>query len=102
MERIEKITVRLGSEQKTLTFKEPTGEDQLKYFQFVSDIAKSDSSEFLGYIKLQNDFVSQLTGLSSEEVGKLELVDKQKLLDIINERMFSFLPKPLMSSSSKS
>ena len=79
-------------DKKVLEVKEPTEEDQFEYLHVLEEYDKiqKDKGEFEAQkyaMDAQNRFVSKNCEMSVEEVQKMALVDKSKIIEAMKSRM---------------
>lgn len=86
-------------------FIEPTGQDQIDWFDYIDGMnskkdkdGKSVPVKNIDMINQQNTLLAKTIGVSEEEVLKVTLIDRKRVLDAIHARIFSFLPTELMES----
>jgi hypothetical protein len=81
-----------GHDGTSLVVKEPTELEQLEYFQMLEDHkrlrAEKGDLEAADYVISWTDrFVAKLTGRSVEEVKRMALYDKHKVMDAVRSRL---------------
>jgi hypothetical protein len=79
-------------DETTITVKEPTEEDQIGYLTMLEEYQRKakENGEFEAQkyaIDYQNRLVGRLAGKSVEEVRKMALVDKNKIIEAVKSRM---------------
>ena len=78
------MEVELKDERVELDLLKLKDEHQIKYFELAQEAQKGNIAEFL---KFRNYLITTVSGLTEEEVKKLPLVEKNKLIKPIEKAL---------------
>ena len=88
-----RVKIVLDGKEEEIEVKEPTGEDQLHYYKELSKIKidekSKDLSDVVRLLELRDEMIVRLCPKfeSVEQVRKLPLVEKEKILRVIEDRL---------------
>lgn len=87
-----KFEVVIKGEKKVIEFKEPTVAEQLEFINVFNDaMSGTAGSSPKDFFTKQIEVVAKSTGLTPEEVMNMRVVDKDKVVRLLNERNFQWM-----------
>lgn len=87
--------MKIKTENKEIEMKEPKGKHIKKYWNFLGDLETLSDKEAVSTLKkfiiFQDELVSELTGLTVDELDDMIMSDKQKFIDVIQGSAMNML-----------